>query len=118
MTEFVRAGYAAPMSRTTYAVLSLLYMGVIYLVSAQPGSAVGLPSPWDKLAHLVEYALLGFLLGRATERPGWAWALAALYGASDEFHQGFVPGREVSLWDWLADAAGAGLGSWLSARRP
>ncbi len=29
-----------------------------------------------------------------------------LYGISDEFHQGFVPGRSVDVRDALADAAG------------
>ena len=30
-----------------------------------------------------------------------------LYGASDEFHQYFVPGRSCDFFDWLADVLGA-----------
>jgi len=30
----------------------------------------------------------------------------SVYAASDEVHQSFVPGREMSILDWLADAAG------------
>jgi VanZ family protein len=30
-----------------------------------------------------------------------------LYGASDEFHQYFIPGRTCDIFDWLADVIGA-----------
>jgi len=32
-----------------------------------------------------------------------------LYGATDEWHQLFVEGREVDALDWLADCLGATL---------
>ncbi len=39
-------------------------------------------------------------------------ALAAwLYGAVDEWHQSFVPGRDAAVGDWLADGVGALLGA-------
>lgn len=77
----------------------------------------------DKTGHSVGYALLGALLTRGfadarlkgvTGRTGW-WALAAsaLYGASDEFHQRFVPGRTAAIDDWVADVAGAGVAALL-----
>ena len=28
----------------------------------------------------------------------------------DEVHQSFVPGRDASVYDWLADTLGAGFG--------
>lgn len=95
----------------SFLVASALYMGLIFVLSAQPGSAVGLPPPWDKLAHTLEYALLGFLLSRAFSNPGAAFVIASLYGVSDEFHQSFVPGREASIGDWLADSLGAFAGA-------
>jgi len=77
----------------------------------------------DKTGHLVEYAVLGFLLARALRisRPSLGGAgiaalaclLGAAYGASDEFHQSFVPDRTSSLWDLAADGTGALLGALL-----
>lgn len=75
----------------------------------------------DKAAHVGEYAVLGFLLARALRatRPGpgggaivaTAALLGTLYGASDEFHQSFVPERTATLGDLAADAAGSLLGA-------
>jgi VanZ family protein len=48
-------------------------------------------------------------------RIGQVWLvviLVVLYGLLDEFHQYFVPGRTVDIYDALADAAGALLGAW------
>jgi VanZ family protein len=63
--------------------------------------------------------VLGLLLYRALrgERvPLWpAIVLAALltstYGASDEWHQAFVPRRTSDVADWLADTIGGGTGA-------
>jgi len=76
------------------------------------------PGQLDKLLHLGAFAVLGGAatigLRRAlTLRPGAAAALGALcsaaFGALDEWHQSFVPGRDASLGDLLADALGAAL---------
>lgn len=70
----------------------------------------------DKLLHMGAYGVFGALLlgvlarGR-TGALGRAAALAVLlsagYGATDEWHQSFVPGRDADPWDWAADAAGS-----------
>lgn len=67
--------------------------------------------------HFVGYALLGGLLARAladaraagltTRVAALAWLASAVYGATDEFHQSFVPGRTPDVNDWLVDIAGA-----------
>ena len=43
---------------------------------------------------------------------------ASVYGLTDEVHQAFVPLREASWQDWLADTMGAVIGaiSWRSIR--
>jgi VanZ family protein len=74
-----------------------------------------------KTAHFVEYAVLGLLVWRflyyepalAVCRPriyATALLICALYAASDEFHQRFVPGREAAVRDVLLDTCGAGFG--------
>ena len=76
-----------------------------------------------KCAHLTEYAVLALLLWRALRKPPgpnappWRWsqaglalALVALYAASDEFHQTFVPSRNGCVSDVLLDTAGGALG--------
>jgi VanZ family protein len=76
-----------------------------------------------KCAHLTEYAVLALLIWRTLRKPpepnasSWRWShaglaltLAALYAASDEIHQTFVPSRQGSVWDVLVDTAGAAFG--------
>lgn len=64
----------------------------------------------DKLIHAGLYAVLAALwLWARPDKPWQALALASLYGAVDEWHQSWVPGRSADAWDWLADTAGASL---------
>ena len=99
----------------------LAWAAVIFAFSSVPHLGTGLGG-WDlvlrKLAHCVEYAVLGALLLRATGRTWWAFALATLYAASDEFHQTFVRGRMGSPIDVAIDAIGvvAGIVIWQRIR--
>jgi VanZ family protein len=76
-----------------------------------------------KAAHGTEYAVLALLWWRAWHKSyrnnasEWRWAdaflalgIVALYAASDEFHQSFVPTREARFGDVLIDTAGAAVG--------
>jgi VanZ family protein len=75
------------------------------------------PLGWDKLQHVLGYGAGGFLLARAAGVRGRglvaAIALGLLYGASDEVHQAFVPGRNSDVQDWLADALGVAAGAFI-----
>jgi VanZ family protein len=91
---------------------ALGWMGVIFYLSHQPARMVEPLFPHqDKVFHFIAYFLLASFFCVALKRQGRALFLAvifaALYGITDEIHQGFVPGRDVSLLDWLADFAGA-----------
>ncbi len=101
---------------------SLAYAGLIFALSAQSDPLRFLPPDvllQDKLLHAIEYSALGALLVPALQlagrSPGAALVLAAglasLYGASDEIHQSFVPGRNADVLDWVADTLGGALGA-------
>lgn len=93
-----------------------IYMLLIFLLSGR-SDLQGVPAlVSDKAAHFAAYMVLGVLLVRAIGGRGWkrpglpvvlaAAAIAAAYGATDELHQRFVPGRSSEALDLLADAAG------------
>lgn len=44
-----------------------------------------------------------------------AVVLAVLLGIADEFHQSFIPGREATVQDVMADAVGAVAGACIAA---
>jgi VanZ family protein len=98
---------------------TVIYMAAIFHFSSESQPLPALTERvWDKLLHTIEYGGLGFLLIRAFlgEGAGWrpsallAVLAASLYGATDEWHQAFVPMRSSDIHDWLGDTVGAGLG--------
>ena len=108
----------------------LVWAGLIFFLSSlsNPPGQTGAEWP-SNVAHTTEYAVLAFLLVRYL-RVAWpargaalaclaAWLLAVAYGASDEFHQSFVPNRDASPFDWGFDSLGAALGlaAWLMLQR-
>ena len=65
------------------------WAALIFVLSAQPDLSTGLGT-WDlvlrKLAHLVEYAILGALLLRAVGARVPALVAGVAYAVSDEIH--------------------------------
>lgn len=61
--------------------------------------------------HVVEFSVLGALLAWALPvrhawlRRGLAWGLTTAYGAIDEWHQSWVPGRFPSVFDVVVDSS-------------
>jgi VanZ family protein len=96
------------------------WMALIFVLSAQPGLRISqdasVDGPIRHLVHVGMYAVLGVLLVHALHGSSWpviglaAWAIATLYGVSDEIHQSLVPDRSGNLLDVSLDAIGAGLG--------
>lgn len=103
----------------------VIWMVVIFIGSSHSNVVLSESPSRDNLmknlGHIIEYALLGFLIFRAlsskkgdtlTSRYVWLWSLtgAILYGVTDEVHQMFVPTRTAYLGDILMDGVGAGMG--------
>jgi VanZ family protein len=97
------------------------YFGIIFYASSLPGVKTPVPfEGFDKVLHSFEYLPWGFLVTRALAQtlPGLSpqktiatnILLVFLCGISDEFHQSFVPGRETSLADVMADMVGGWAG--------
>jgi VanZ family protein len=99
-------------------VVALFCAGIFYLSSLS-----NLKTPYrihlDKLVHIIEYGILGFLVLVALVRTTRlslskaviiAFLFSLLYGAGDEWHQRFVAGRQASLMDVAADGLGGLLG--------
>jgi len=92
---------------------AVAWMGLIFWLSSGPLPSTGGIEIPDKAAHFGAWAVLGALLWYAFAALGvgrggaFAFIVAALYGAGDEFHQRFVAGRSADVADWLTDMAGS-----------
>ena len=89
------------------------WAGLIFALSSVPDLGTGLGG-WDlvlrKIAHAVEFGVLGALLARALSTAWRPLALGVAYAISDEVHQSFVAGRQGSALDVAIDVVGVALG--------
>ena len=96
------------------------YVSLVFVLSAQPHLHVPGDLPYrDKFAHVAEYGGLGWLVYRAvlgswpavgaTRRVLLSILALSAVGAIDEKFQAGVPGRDSSVYDWMADTAGVSL---------
>lgn len=109
----------------------VIYMAGIFFASSIPDPPV--PSDVSDVSlHEAAYFGLAMLVIRACADGTWkgvtlgtlaaAWAIAVLYGVTDEWHQSFVPNRHAELRDLGSDAIGAAVativvGAWSIIRR-
>lgn len=114
-------------ARVACGVLLGVWCAALWTLSSKsdPEDFVGVKIPLnDKVEHGLAYAAGGALAVAAfgASRRLRPWAAAVLFctawGISDEVHQSFVPGRDSSAADAVADFAGAsagafGVGAWL-----
>lgn len=98
----------------------VVWATTLFVLSSIPGTEI--PALWvfghDKVIHFLLYVVLAWTVYRAIQNQEWNASLkkhrylatiliVALYGATDEVHQLFVPQRSGNLYDWIADCIGA-----------
>ena len=99
----------------------IVYWIILFIATTLPVESIPTVAISDKIHHLVAYFILSVLLYLTliyqrksktlfTNAPSATILLASIYGALDEIHQIFVPGRFADILDWLADFAGTLLG--------
>lgn len=85
-------------------------MGVIFYFSTRPTAGVVSETVprflFFKTLHLIEYAVLTFLLYFAFSKNKITLITAYLYSLSDEIHQTFISGRSGRFRDILIDLIG------------
>ena len=96
---------------------ALSLAGAIWWLSSLSRIDTGLELGWwgvllSNTAHGVVFGTLAVLIHVGLREPGRrrlvaAVILASAYGAVDEVHQSFVPGRTPSVFDWITDTSGA-----------
>jgi len=102
----------------------ILYCIAIYIQSDFPSSEhIPTFEFSDKVLHFLAYAVMGVLFYRAYQTLRLKENLrllillsivsASLYGISDEIHQYFVPYRDASIFDVIANILGAICGVYL-----
>lgn len=68
---------------------------------------------FDKFIHFMIFGVMAVAwnhmsIGKTRfQHALFAVLLTSAYGALDEFHQSFTPGRSVEFADWIADTSGA-----------
>ncbi len=99
----------------------VFYAVLIFCLSSQSQESIPVPPLFpqqDKVMHLAEYVPLGWLSLKSfmpTTSFGFILSIgfSLAYAASDEVHKGFVQGRNMSFFDWIADAVGILISSYV-----
>ncbi len=101
--------------------LLAVYWITLFTATTLPGKDMPNIGVSDKISHFTGYFGLAVLLNiflliqnkkQKLKKNAWLFTLiiGSVYGAIDELHQKFIPGRSCDILDWLADVIGILLG--------
>lgn len=107
--------------RFFYITCTIIWLAAIFWESSisdysvVPGVAEDHGDILSSLVHILSYLILCFLFIKSFIVSGidknkaivYGFLLTIGYGVTDEWHQFFVPGREMHFGDWLLDVIGA-----------
>ena len=99
------------------------YIILIISVSSIPGHSIPrfILLSWDKLLHLVEYSILGYLAVNSFRAISKGQVIVIIifclgFSCFDELWQSLIPGRFSSGLDIIADGIGITMGSIIGSR--
>ena len=95
----------------------IIYWVILFIATSLPVERLPSIGFTDKINHLIAYFILAVLLNLTLiyqrksqllfeKAPIATIVICLFYGALDEVHQLFVPGRSAETLDWVADALG------------
>ena len=108
--------------RVIWWALFVVWLGAIFYASSMSGSEVSPYVPTyllHKLAHFLAYSSGAVILALCLRfSTAWGWGkifvvsvvAVSVYGATDEWHQSFTPGRGPAVLDWLIDTVSGFIG--------
>jgi VanZ family protein len=102
-----------------HTLIFIAYAAIVAVTSLRPGDGVSI-DPMDKVVHLLVYfvfALLGYrALANKTYYLHMCLGIVA-WGALMEIGQSWIPGRQMSAYDFLANTLGVALGAAVVTRQ-
>lgn len=102
----------------------VIYWFVLLIATSLPSNAVPSIGVHDKFEHFFAYFILAVLLSLTLHFQNrwnnikrnwlkWTLTFGIIYGAVDEFHQIFIPGRFCEFFDLLSNTLGVLFGIFL-----
>lgn len=102
-----------------HSIAFIVYAGIVTITSLYPGGG-GRLDGLDKVAHLLVYYIFAVLAYRALQnKQHYPYVCAGIifYSALLELGQSYVPGRDMSGYDLVANIAGVLLGAMVMKRK-
>ncbi|MFO8145694.1 MAG: VanZ family protein [Candidatus Syntrophosphaera sp.] len=107
------------LKKTAGIISPVVWLIVIWTLSSIPAkklSSVNILGT-DKLLHIGQYLILSLLVNHSLKLlnakhgiVSWVYLILLVMAGLDEWHQCLIPERSVSVWDFIANGIGLGIG--------
>jgi VanZ family protein len=102
-----------------HTIVFIVYAGIVAVTSLSPGGNQGVEH-LDKVVHLLVYYIFAVLGYRMLANKRYYFYLClgiVIYSGLIELGQSYIPGRDMSMYDLLANIVGVALGALVVNRR-